>query len=492
MEPRKQRMLPWLFQRLEEGLIQGLHWVDKKELVFQMPWVHAKKKNYDIERDSALYKAWAVNSGKFVQNRDVPDPTTWKINFRCALNSLRGHIDCTRVDEIEGTRQYKFNGQALNEQIEADQNRLYSRRTSDASVVGASRSPLFTTTPGPSPNGRAPFSFFSGRPSYPPTSLPLLPPLPMGGEGIMAMDHQLTPPREGGVSPHSTVSSHGALLPESAGDEVSASSSSDSGKGDELADDIDIINRIVDALREPNPAVPPPDSYEMEIVIFYQEEEVARHRIVNPKGCRIAFNPGGENLKIDREDYCKLFGEPERSLISLPDPVIACPQLAELLKAMQRGLLLDMRRNDLFAVMLGRTTVYCNDTRSETTARGKLNRLERTKVFDYRTLFSPCFERHKRGNGGCPSQELYFTFGQTWDSGRLAEENYLSIAVIHTKARSEANRFKMKQTAQNSICCVTKNNLEMFPRTPEDDYANLLLYQKSPVTTTTGLQSPMM
>ena len=120
-------MLPWLWHRLEERSIHGLEWVARDQFMFRMPWVHAKKKSYDVSRDAALYKQWAINSGKYVAHRDIADPTTWKINFRCALNSLKGHIDCLRVDEIDGFRYYQFNKQALHEQLEADQNRLYRK-----------------------------------------------------------------------------------------------------------------------------------------------------------------------------------------------------------------------------------------------------------------------------------------------------------------------------------------------------------------------------
>jgi hypothetical protein len=135
MEPRKQRLMPWLYQKIEEAKTPGLHWVNKEALTFQMPWVHAKKKSYDMDRDAALYKSWAVNSGKYLPGRDEPDPTTWKINFRCALNSLRGYVNLIKTDEIEGYRQMQFNKRALDEQLELDQARTIGKL---AAVHGSS------------------------------------------------------------------------------------------------------------------------------------------------------------------------------------------------------------------------------------------------------------------------------------------------------------------------------------------------------------------
>ncbi|XP_065842359.1 interferon regulatory factor 6-like isoform X2 [Oscarella lobularis] len=505
MEPKKQRMLPWLWHRLEERSIHGLEWVARDQFMFRMPWVHAKKKSYDVSRDAALYKQWAINSGKYVAHRDIADPTTWKINFRCALNSLKGHIDCLRVDEIDGFRYYQFNKQALHEQLEADQNRLYQRRSSDLSPGGFRRSPASTPGPTPSP-GKTPMSLF-GHPgpmtSRAPMSLP--PPLPpmsqFDSNAGLVHEQLMTPPRDGDESPPlSSASSHHGQS-----EHPQATRSPDSGKGDdsskdqddELIEELEIITRIVDALRDPDSAKTMTDSHEMEVVIFYQSKEVARHRVTNPKGCRIGYNPQGVKPNIGSDDFRKLFGEPERTQINLPDPVNASRDMMDVLNAMQRGLLLDMKHNDMFAVMLGRCSVYCNDTRVETSERGKLNRIERTKVFDYRTLFKPSFEKHRKYHTGCPSQELYFTFGQTWSNDRLPEENLLSIAVVHSRARAEARSLANPPHPIASRNNDRNANLELFPRTPEDDYAHLLLApipklsSSSSTTSSTTLQSPM-
>ena len=81
--------LPFIEELLDTEEVDGLHWIDKEQRIFRMPWKHMKRHDYDVDRDSALFRAWAVNSGKYKENDQ--DPSRWKINFRSALNTMK-HI----------------------------------------------------------------------------------------------------------------------------------------------------------------------------------------------------------------------------------------------------------------------------------------------------------------------------------------------------------------------------------------------------------------
>eukprot|EP00118_Oscarella_pearsei_P004119 m.17128 g.17128 ORF g.17128 m.17128 type:complete len:294 (+) comp27332_c1_seq4:307-1188(+) len=184
------------------------------------------------------------------------------------------------------------------------------------------------------------------------------------------------------------------------------------------------------------------NSHEMLVIVFYGSEEVARCLVTDPHGCRLfyapVFNGGDILLPITQIEFERLFGDLRRGQIALPPPNSEKnfrDKLPELLKAMGRGLLLDMYGGDVFATMLGQCTVYCSDRRSVTSTAGKLERGERTKVYDFQRLFLPCIRAFTAGIGRCPSSELYFTFGQTWDQERPSEDNLLSIAVVHGPAR---------------------------------------------------------
>ena len=85
-DTRPERMRDWLIRQINSGKFPGLEWLNEEKNVFKVPWIHAKKRGYNKERDAALFRAWAVHSGKY---RDESDPTVWKINFRCAINGLK-------------------------------------------------------------------------------------------------------------------------------------------------------------------------------------------------------------------------------------------------------------------------------------------------------------------------------------------------------------------------------------------------------------------
>ncbi|XP_053284215.1 interferon regulatory factor 2 isoform X1 [Pleuronectes platessa] len=88
MPVERMRMRPWLEEQINSCQIPGLKWVNKEKRIFQIPWMHAARHGWDLEKDAPLFMKWAVHTGKFQPGIDRPDPKTWKANFRCAMNSL--------------------------------------------------------------------------------------------------------------------------------------------------------------------------------------------------------------------------------------------------------------------------------------------------------------------------------------------------------------------------------------------------------------------
>lgn len=81
-------MRPWLEEQINSSLIPGLKWVCKEKRTFQIPWMHAARHGWDLEKDAPLFMKWAIHTGKYQPGVTRPDPKTWKANFRCAMNSL--------------------------------------------------------------------------------------------------------------------------------------------------------------------------------------------------------------------------------------------------------------------------------------------------------------------------------------------------------------------------------------------------------------------
>ncbi|KAF7666716.1 hypothetical protein LDENG_00094750 [Lucifuga dentata] len=87
MPVSRMRMRPWLEKMIESRSISGLEWMDKEKTVFCIPWKHAARHGWEMDKDACLFKKWAIHTGKYTAGQAV-DPKTWKANFRCAMNSL--------------------------------------------------------------------------------------------------------------------------------------------------------------------------------------------------------------------------------------------------------------------------------------------------------------------------------------------------------------------------------------------------------------------
>ncbi|NWY50869.1 IRF1 factor, partial [Chionis minor] len=88
MPVSRMRMRPWLEMQINSNQIPGLMWINKDKMMFQIPWKHAAKHGWDMEKDACLFRSWAIHTGVYKVGEKDPDPKTWKANFRCAMNSL--------------------------------------------------------------------------------------------------------------------------------------------------------------------------------------------------------------------------------------------------------------------------------------------------------------------------------------------------------------------------------------------------------------------
>ncbi|NWQ59076.1 IRF1 factor, partial [Neopipo cinnamomea] len=88
MPVSRMRMRPWLEMQINSNQIPGLIWINKDKRIFQIPWKHAAKHGWDMEKDACLFRSWAIHTGVYKEGEKDPDPKTWKANFRCAMNSL--------------------------------------------------------------------------------------------------------------------------------------------------------------------------------------------------------------------------------------------------------------------------------------------------------------------------------------------------------------------------------------------------------------------
>ncbi|KAM3924312.1 interferon regulatory factor 1 isoform 2-T2 [Leptodactylus fuscus] len=125
------RMRPWLEQQIASKKIPGLSWLNQEEGIFQIPWKHAARHGWDIEKDACLFRSWAVHTGKYKAGEKGPDPKTWKANFRCAMNSLPD------IKEVKDKSVYKGSSavrvyQMLPAQVKTDKKERKSKSLKDS------------------------------------------------------------------------------------------------------------------------------------------------------------------------------------------------------------------------------------------------------------------------------------------------------------------------------------------------------------------------
>nr|XP_015799119.2 interferon regulatory factor 1a isoform X1 [Nothobranchius furzeri] len=116
-QPGRQRLRPWLEEQIQSGKYPGVSWLDQSARIFQIPWKHAARHGWSIDRDATLFRSWAMHTGRYRPGRDKPDPKTWKANFRCALNSLPDICELREHSRKRGTNAYRVYRILPNSQI---------------------------------------------------------------------------------------------------------------------------------------------------------------------------------------------------------------------------------------------------------------------------------------------------------------------------------------------------------------------------------------
>ncbi|XP_041649116.1 interferon regulatory factor 1a [Cheilinus undulatus] len=103
----RQRLRPWLEEQIQSGKYPGVSWLDQSARIFQIPWKHAARHGWSIDRDATLFRSWAMHTGRYRPGKDKPDPKTWKANFRCALNSLPDICELQEHSRKRGSNAYR-------------------------------------------------------------------------------------------------------------------------------------------------------------------------------------------------------------------------------------------------------------------------------------------------------------------------------------------------------------------------------------------------
>ncbi|XP_078457961.1 interferon regulatory factor 8-like [Lampetra planeri] len=377
------RLRSWIVEQIDSQRYPGLAWEDPERRTFRVPWKHAAKHDYDLEGDSALFKAWAVFRRKHHEGVDEPDPAGWKTRLRCALSKSPDFAEVVERRHTGGARPYKVY-------------RLLPDET--ATAAGISGPLTHLTGASSSPRGQN-NRIRNERSASGVTDLP-----------VKSSEKRPPPPPYPTIIPPLARTAE-APLPQA---------------WQPILEQDDLCKAEVSGFTSPVtfPALPFPCSgepLELDVTFFVLGERVGpARRVRNGLGCRVAH---GQPPVHDEA----VFGP--RALEQLPFPdveaALSCPlqrsACATFLSHLERGLVLEARAEGLRARRLCAARVFWTGPQVAEVQRRRPNKLDRgvsVQVFSTQR-FCKELEAYARGEGPVPLFESIFCFGEEYpDSGR--------------------------------------------------------------------------
>ncbi|KAL3859503.1 hypothetical protein ACJMK2_009721 [Sinanodonta woodiana] len=461
----RQRMIPWLESRIESREIPGLHWINKTEKTFRVPWKSVWNRDWS-EADSMIFKEWAVHTGRYREG--VVWPTRFLCAlFRCALNRLPNIQEVKEMNRLDGNDPYKVY-------------RFVNSRVEDLHVS----------------NGFG----HHAEPELQPITIKR----EIKHEPCDIVSQQDIPPDLNTIDSGDLIHVRSGSMPDDFRLSTSMSDMDTSEKSLSPESDIEIpypqhqemnsIERIAaKSFSDIGADIPPElsstslasngEDNSLYLSVHYRNQGIFEHECKHPDGCRVYHGPG-QDLTVQLPDELNegMFGPLNAEQICLPEcntPNIAQNQSTQmLLKVADRGLLLRIEGNDIIATRKCRCAIFVSSPSIDSRKTFKLARDQPVKIYDYENYFLPAFQRYlQKVNEVKPVTDVVISFGQKFDLLTEDRANLLiSLTVYHTKAHRQLTTVSCHSPIKPTIEVSKSDEYDKYL----DDMKRVTLYDRQP------------
>ncbi|KAM4676440.1 interferon regulatory factor 5 [Discoglossus pictus] len=439
--PRRVRLKPWLVAQVNSGQYPGLRWEDPDRKLFRIPWRHATRHIPIQDDENTIFKAWAKETGKYQEGVDEPDPAKWKANLRCALNKSREFnllYDGTKETPMQPFKIYQLcdlpgqNEEPLtDEYIANDDDDEIQVRFPTLQISDPLHPPVPDPLPFIWPKTEPGFLSTCANNVFPPAQDLIQRNLPAPSPGITPASQGVYPGIE--LSPQAMVSQAGVLpIPELVPTARRLEPTPEAELPIQGGLPAPIDQGIPDLLISPQ-MLPLTD---LEIKFLYRGKQMGAMTVSNPQGCRLFYS----NIEPTPEQV-ELFGPTSLEQVRFPGTDNICNEKQKfytnhLLDVMDRGLILTLQGQDIYAIRLCQCKVFWSGPcAGNITGPNPIEREKRVKLFSLETFLNELIACQKGQTNSLPPYEIFFCFGEEWPDRKPKEKKLITVQVIPVAAR---------------------------------------------------------